>query len=1029
MRILRVQLTNVKSYTDVEVRFAHGTNCICGENGAGKTTIVEAIGWALFNSLPYSQERFRRDGTTAAQVSVLFLARDGREYEVIRNAGGRAPHWYVFDPEISARLAEGAADVREWLHRALGTEDSAAPSVLFENAVGVPQGGLTAPFLQSAEKRKDAFDPILRVNEYADAAESLRETNRHLENRVRDEQACAATHAVEADKIPQITEAMNAAHEQIVLDAKKLEERREQKKREDEHVAALEIAERRIMDLRHTVNALRQTIERVSEQHKQASASVEQAWRAQENVARSARGHRLHTDARDRLVELRPRHEEYRRLTTEAERRAQELERTAADLESVGQNIAEAEAVALRLPELEARASEATNLGKRTHALEGITIELPRMEAELNTLREQLRQGEREVRETEDALRRIADLRPVAERAQALQDRMQETREQGLLAKHATEQARKLVDAATALKGQIDMVKTKVRDLKAQSSVQPEIERLAGSVEELAQRERTAQSRHQEVQTERAVLVAQKDAQRVACPLSRADCLAIQQERTADGWFAREMSRVDETSSVAAREHAVAVAALAEAQAAVRTVSLVQGARVALMGEEQRLVDLRSRHAELNVDLADQQRLAARHKVLQDEYRALKQEFDTADAALRDVGRQTDLEAALRRQIESNCERVKAIARQQEEIARRQGQAEELAGMQARLREIADAPIEHASALALANTVPALAARREALTATQEQIERTLKELARDLKPLEGVEAQRQEAEQTLEEHRQAYDAYLGNIQLSEELPARQVQQKQVEAELTRQRTELERQDEILARAQEQWDDAALRDARARVGALSGEIGALTRAIEHETARLNELRADLAEAERQDGLRQAALREATRLGQQREVLAHARSTIKAAQGPVTEALLYGVSQEARNIFSEIIEDGAARLSWTPDYEVLLERGSERLVFQQMSGGEQMSAALAVRLALLKTLSEIDLAFLDEPTQNMDETRRTNLAAQVREVRGFDQLFVISHDDTFERQVNHAIVVRKHNGESSVEYPADGHREG
>lgn len=339
MRILRVQLTNVKSYKDVEVRFAHGTNCICGENGAGKTTIVEAIGWALFNSLPYSQERFRRDGTTAAQVSVLFLARDGREYEVIRNAGGRAPHWYVFDPEISARLAEGAADVREWLHRALGTEDSAAPSVLFENAVGVPQGGLTAPFLQSAEKRKDAFDPILRVNEYADAAESLRETNRHLENRVRDEQARAATHAVEADKIPDITKAMNAAHEQIVLDAKKLEERREQKKREDEHVAALEIAERRIMDLRHTVDALRHTIERVSEQHKQASASVEQAWRAQEIVARSARGHRLHTDARDRLVELRPRHTEYRRITTELERRAQELERTAADLESVGQSI------------------------------------------------------------------------------------------------------------------------------------------------------------------------------------------------------------------------------------------------------------------------------------------------------------------------------------------------------------------------------------------------------------------------------------------------------------------------------------------------------------------------------------------------------------------------------------------------------------------------------------------------------------------------------------------------------------------
>ncbi len=67
-----------------------------------------------------------------------------------------------------------------------------------------------------------------------------------------------------------------------------------------------------------------------------------------------------------------------------------------------------------------------------------------------------------------------------------------------------------------------------------------------------------------------------------------------------------------------------------------------------------------------------------------------------------------------------------------------------------------------------------------------------------------------------------------------------------------------------------------------------------------------------------------------------------------------------------------------------------------------------------------------MAFLDEPTQNMDEARRTNLAQQVAGVKGFEQLFVISHDDTFERQVNHAVVVRKKDGESIVTY---GHQEG
>ena len=35
----------------------------------------------------------------------------------------------------------------------------------------------------------------------------------------------------------------------------------------------------------------------------------------------------------------------------------------------------------------------------------------------------------------------------------------------------------------------------------------------------------------------------------------------------------------------------------------------------------------------------------------------------------------------------------------------------------------------------------------------------------------------------------------------------------------------------------------------------------------------------------------------------------------------------------------------------------------------------MSAALAVRLALYREMSNIDVAFFDEPTTNLDETRR------------------------------------------------------
>ena len=108
------------------------------------------------------------------------------------------------------------------------------------------------------------------------------------------------------------------------------------------------------------------------------------------------------------------------------------------------------------------------------------------------------------------------------------------------------------------------------------------------------------------------------------------------------------------------------------------------------------------------------------------------------------------------------------------------------------------------------------------------------------------------------------------------------------------------------------------------------------------------------------------------------------------------------------------------IRWTEDFGIKARYLGREIDFVQMSGGEQMCAALAIRLALLKVLSNVGIAFFDEPTQNMDEVRRRNLAVQLSKIEGFKQIFVISHDDTFEEMVENAIKVRKENGVSVVE---------
>jgi exonuclease SbcC len=145
-----------------------------------------------------------------------------------------------------------------------------------------------------------------------------------------------------------------------------------------------------------------------------------------------------------------------------------------------------------------------------------------------------------------------------------------------------------------------------------------------------------------------------------------------------------------------------------------------------------------------------------------------------------------------------------------------------------------------------------------------------------------------------------------------------------------------------------------------------------------------------------------------------------RQTIKDAGPAVTETLLQNISAVASDIYGEIMDDFAAELRWERDYEVVVRRGPDDRKFAQLSGGEQMSAALAVRLALLKEMSGVDMAFFDEPTQNMDSERRTNLAGQIRDIRGFNQLIVISHDDTFEHHTDNLIRLHKEEDETVIE---------
>jgi len=381
--------------------------------------------------------------------------------------------------------------------------------------------------------------------------------------------------------------------------------------------------------------------------------------------------------------------------------------------------------------------------------------------------------------------------------------------------------------------------------------------------------------------------------------------------------------------------------------------------------------------------------------------------------------------AALQESIERDQERRRRIAARLDELAATEA---ELADAPARLDEArrtlvdaGDYRAEHAVAQEQARGRDAaersLAGEREAHDAAAGRLAR----LRDTLLAYAGLDDELAAGQAALREHAPAHTTYLQNVALAGKVAPRE--------------TDVAAATEAVsaAEAEERRLAAALDEARAGYDAAGHNAAAAAWHVARDASAT--LRADLRRdrdeagrlAERRRRLEALEVELAAVRGQRAEdekllaFLEYGRKRIEEAGPEIKRTLVRDVASRAAGIFSDILNDHSMHLDWGEEYDITVERAGSRRAFAQLSGGEQMAAAVAVRLALLRQVSDIDIAFFDEPTANLDEARRDALADQIVGVRGFSQIFVISHDDTFERVTDHVVRVRKEAGGSAVSY--------
>jgi DNA repair protein SbcC/Rad50 len=536
MHVTRVELENIKSHVQAEYNFARGTTAITGENGAGKTTILEAIAWALFDTLDYSKEDFLRRGAKKGIVRVTFQSDfDERLYTVYRDTGNG---YYVFDNELRAKIAEKKVDVGALLRLHLGIEPGSDIKALFNSAIGVPQGTFTADFLRPANQRKASFDRLLKVEEYRDGAERLRETVNLIGERLREVSVRIGRAEGQLARYDELV----AEHQEALRQAEELGAQLSQMRVEieaREHTVS-ELNEREEQLHAARARAGRLSVEREGGERRLTDLRVERdaALRARERQQAVEADYKTHLQALATLARL----DEERRARDLL--RAQEadlsrlLEAARADVRRSEEALQRAIAAATAIEALAPQIVEQEELERERERLRELRARalserarLAQFDKELNELRAQHAQVKGRVKEAERGQDSEAMLAKLESERLHIETTLSATEKAATSLKHLSSQRRSEEQEAERLRREVQAHRRQMAELERHAAKAAEVVVLVARETELT--EQLAHLRAEIARDEKF----RREVKNGLCPILSERCLNIGEGRTLEDYF------------------------------------------------------------------------------------------------------------------------------------------------------------------------------------------------------------------------------------------------------------------------------------------------------------------------------------------------------------------------------------------------------------------------------------------------------------------------------------------------------------
>ncbi len=893
MRLLELELKNIKSYEEATICFGPGVNGLLGKNGSGKSTILQAIGYALFNHLSPAIKDFTREGNSRGSIRVrMRSARDQLTYDIYRTVGGGAQS-YVYNCDEGYKVIEGNSDVLAFAQEHLGTHGAPDMKTLFRDAVGIDQGTFQAPFLMGPALRKDHFGPLLGIEKYRRIDTDLNDTRSYAQTLVAESQA--RLNRLDGQLVPLPSLSRNYAEIQTIVRslAQEVDWRARARDENLSQLDQLDELERKVQanrDLRSKVHIEHSKME---EKSKSLEKELARAREAAQQVELQGKAYRLFSESEAELV-----------LVEEKIRSQQAQQR-----------------------------------------------ELMKLQGEIGLLENHIQELQQQVSGFDELQQKLYELEPAKSQEEALRIKLEQfpSHESLITALQGT---------LASVRHEMDLNSTREKAIREELKKRLQTEELLSEVHfhltEQASKRQTLELHRNSVRAQLVSLEHQLVSLRKASQdhSHQAQCPVCEQELS-HSLVASMIDRLETEigrKSISMDEQRREMEADAEAQRKLET------EREALLCKRERL---RSQ-SDLEICISDMDRLRKEVSKKTRELEISVQIQDTRNDALNELG-------SLKQSLEE-WERLDRILATRSQL---QANLDKLR-LELRGKTAAKAEIDHITELA-----------------------EILHDTARFL------------SQQKKENHR-GYLTYLAYSTAAKSLASLEDEAVFLEVEVARLNqslADLESQQSVLDRQYDFQQHANLRQAALNLNAELAGKEATLKAQQHILASVE------TDLKKLQALAQSRVRESetlTVLQMRSDRVVWVKELMRLALPRITSALIQNISDLANEIFCSLMGDHTKPLQWNSEFGIVLNVKGEERSFRQLSGGEQTAASLSIIMALLRRLSSVRFLFLDEPTSNLDSERRSQLASNLRNLGGLEQIFVVSHDDTFEEHLDHVV---------------------